>query len=42
MGAWRAGWRTLWADVAASLTRAQEKGTAEDKKAPPAEAPKKD
>ena len=38
----RAGWRTLWADVAATLARAEEKRTPEQKKPAPAEAPGKD
>jgi hypothetical protein len=37
----RQPWRTLWADVAATLARAQEKGTPAEKKASPAETPKK-
>jgi hypothetical protein len=37
----RQPWRTLWADVAATLARAQEKGKPAEKKAAAAEAPKK-
>jgi tetratricopeptide (TPR) repeat protein len=36
----RAGWRKLWADVAATLAKAQKKRGPEDKKASPAEGPK--
>jgi hypothetical protein len=37
----RQSWRTLWADVAATLARAQQKDTPALKEAPPAEAPRK-
>jgi hypothetical protein len=36
----REGWQKLWADVAATLARAQEQGTPAEKKASPEPAPK--
>ena len=38
----RDSWRNLWVDVAATLARAQPKGTPAAKKALPSERPKKD
>jgi serine/threonine protein kinase/tetratricopeptide (TPR) repeat protein len=38
----RERWQKLWADVAATLARAQQKGTPAEKKASPGEATKKD
>jgi hypothetical protein len=38
----RPDWQHLWADVAATLARAQQKGTSAEKKASPGEATKKD
>jgi hypothetical protein len=38
----REGWRKLWADVAATLARAQDKAAPQQKKAAPPEGPKKD
>jgi tetratricopeptide (TPR) repeat protein len=38
----REGWRQLWADVAATLARAQEKGRPETKAVAPAAGPKRD
>jgi hypothetical protein len=38
----RAGWQKLWADVAATLARAQQQGTPEEKQASSSEPPKQD
>jgi hypothetical protein len=36
----REGWRQLWADVAATLAKAQEKGTPTEKGTPPQQGPR--